>query len=181
MSLSLSLIQSWLTEPEVGFLPGTATISWADGNLHLWADLPSKEVISSATSHGQRLWEYGDVAELFIQRIGEESYWEYQLSPNGFTLALEYPDLSGVAAVRSGEKKIEDFFTETNFEARAELTATGWTARFSIPLSGSPGDRIRISCCRYDAAEGRAPTISSTSPLTIRDFHRPQEWREFVL
>jgi len=179
--MQLPLTQSWLPEVEQGFQQGHARFFWKDGILEVSADLNDSNVQTTATSHGQRLWEHGDVAELFVQRIGEDYYKEYQLSPNGFTLALSYPDLSGVAAVRSGERKIEDFFSERNFEARAELIATGWMARFSIPLSGSPGDRIRINCCRYDAAEDRAPIISSTSHHTIRDFHRPQEWREFVL
>jgi len=179
--VELPLTQSWLPEVEPGFQQGHTSFIWRDGILLVSADLNDSNVQTTATSHGQRLWEHGDVAELFVQRIGEDSYREYQLSPNGFTLDLIYPDLSGVAAVRSGERKIEDFFSETNFEARAELLATGWIARFSIPLRGSPGDRIRISCCRYDASEGRAPIISSTSSHTIRDFHRPQEWREFIL
>jgi len=179
--MELFFTQSWLPDSEPGFQPGTASFTWKEGTLDLTVDLEDKNILTKATAHGERLWEHGDVAELFIQKIGEESYREYQLSPNGFTLALSYPDLSGVVAVRSGEQKIEDFFSQTNFEARTELTATGWRAHFLIPLSGSPGDRIRISCCRYDAAEDRAPMISSTSHHTIRDFHRPQEWREFVL
>jgi len=179
--MKLDLVQSWLPELEPGFQHGKTAFVWSDGFLTLTADLLDKQVITTASSDGQRLWEYGDVAELFVQRVGEDAYQEYQLSPNGFTLALEYPDLSGVSAVRSGEQKMEDFFSETCFETRAELTPTGWRAHFSIPLSGSPGDRIRVSCCRYDAEEGRFPMISSTSPHPVRDFHRPLEWREITL
>lgn len=179
--MELPLIQSWLPQVESGFQPGHAKFHWRDGILEVSADLNDSHVHTTATSHGQRLWEHGDVAELFVQRTGDESYREYQLSPNGFTLALAYPDLICVAAVRSGVRQIDEFFSEDSFMARAELTATGWRARFSIPLEGSPGERVRVSCCRYDVAEGRPPIISSTSPHRVRDFHRPQEWWEFVL
>jgi hypothetical protein len=37
-----------------------------------------------------------------------------------------------------------------------------------------------VSCCRYDAGAERPPVISSTSPHPVRDFHRPQDWREFI-
>ena len=179
--MEIPLTQSWLPKSEQGFQQGHARFLWRDGILQVTADFSDTMTQTTATSHGQRLWEYGDVAELFVQKLGEESYREYQLSPNGFTLALAYPDREGVAQVRSGERKIEEFFSELPFNSNAELTAWGWQARFSIPLSGSSGDRIRISCCRYDVTEDRAPIISSTSPHTIRDFHRTQEWREFLL
>jgi hypothetical protein len=179
--MKLDLVQSWLPEPDAGFQSGSATFSWKNGTLDVVIDLRDESVSSCATAHGQRLWEHGDVAELFVQRVGETAYHEFQISPNGYTLALAYPDLSGVASVRSGARPIEDFFSKGSFKADAELTATGWLARFSIPLDGIPGDTIRVSCCRYDAAADRNPIISSTSLLSIRDFHRPQEWRELVL
>jgi hypothetical protein len=175
--MNLSLTQSWLTEPEEGFQPGVARIAWEDGLLVVSLDLTDREVMTTAIAHHQRLWEHGDVAELFIQKIGELSYDEYQLAPNGFTLALHYPDPAGVASVRSGERVIDDFFSESPFESKALKTESGWRAYFAVPLACSTGDSFRISCCRYDAARGRAPVISSTSPHPVRDFHRPDEWR----
>ena len=185
MHLTLPLAQSWLPKSEEGFRPGTADFTWSNERLVLVADLEDDEVVTTASAHQQRLWEHGDVLELFVQRVGESGYREYQVSPNGFTLALSYPDLSGVAAVRSGERQIDEFFSrdpsDASFMAQAELTATGWRARLSIPLSGSPGEGIRVSCCRYDAGAGRSHIISSTSPHPVRDFHRPQDWREMIL
>jgi hypothetical protein len=174
--MNLSLTQSWLTQPEDGFQPGVARIAWEDGVLVVSLDLTDREVMTTASAHQQRLWEYGDVAELFIQKVGELSYDEYQITPNGFTLALHYPDLSGVASIRDGTRIIDDFFSEKPFSATAEKTFSGWIARFMIPLPHGPGGCFRISCCRYDACIGRTPIISSTSPHPKRDFHRPQEW-----
>lgn len=174
--MELPLLQSWLPEPEPGFLPGKATFSRAGSHLVLEADFIGKEPFSRATAHGQRLWEQGDVAELFVQKIGEESYREYQVSPNGFTLALHYPDLNGVAAVRSGLKKLEDFLTGEIPSAECTTTAAGWRVLLRIPLPASPGDRFSVSCCRYGYPANGAAVISSTSPHPVRDFHRPQDW-----
>lgn len=180
MSLIMPLIQSWLQKPEPGFLPGMATLSWYEGRLHLKADLIDEEVSTTATSHGQKLWEQGDVVELFIQKEGEPGYREYQVAPNGFTLALHYPDISCVAAVRSGERLMEEFLVNEIPSAHITMTGDGWEVLLSVPLEVSPGVKFRVSCCRYDAGAGRPPIVSSTSLHQVRDFHRPQDWREFI-
>jgi hypothetical protein len=177
----LSLTQSWLLKPEEGFQPCYADISWQEGVFHLRAEVTDKEVLTTASSHGERLWEHGDVIELFFQRIGESNYREYQVSPNGFTLALHYPDISCVASVRRGERRMQEFLVGEIPKAEVSLTHEGWILSLSIPLPAAPGERLRVSCCRYDAGTGRAPIISSTSPHPVRDFHRPQDWREMIL
>jgi hypothetical protein len=148
--------------------------------LHLQADLIDEEVITTATAHGQKLWEHGDVVELFIHKEGESGYREYQVAPNGFTLSLHYPEISCVAAVRSGERAMEEFQIEEIPSVDVSKTDHGWGVSLSIPLPLTPGERFRVSCCRYDTGSGRAPVISSTSPHPVRDFHRPQDWREFI-
>lgn len=178
--MELPLTQSWLPQLEKGFRPGMATFSYSDGKLHLKAELIDEEVGSSATAHGQKLWEHGDVVELFIQKEGEEGYWEFQVAPNGFTLALHYPDITCVAAVRNKERQMEEFLTKEIPAVTITMTPEGWKVLLSISLPASPGEKLRVSCCRYDAGEGRPPVISSTSPHPVRDFHRPRDWREFV-
>lgn len=181
MRYSWPFSQSWLPEEEMDFRPGRANFSWSQGHLSLEADLIDEEVSSIATAHQQRLWEQGDVIELFFQREGKDDYYEYQIAPNGFTLALHYPDLSQVMAVRRGERPLEEFFSRELIEAEAEMTPKGWKARLSVPLDAKEGDQMRVSCSRYDYGTGRAPILSSTSPHPIRDFHRPQDWRKMIL
>ena len=178
--MNLPLVQSWLPSPEPGFRQGTVRFSGCDGELLMEADFQGGPPRSSATAHGQRLWEHGDVAELFVQKIGEESYREYQVAPNGFTLALRYPDPSGVSSVRSGERKLEDFLTGEIPSVRITTTEEGWSVSLTVPLPSIAVDRFRVSCCRYDHVTGRAPVISSSSPHPVRDFHRPQDWRILV-
>jgi len=178
--MELPLTQSWLPAPEPGFLPGAARFSWADGVLRLEASFTGHTPSSRATTHGQRLWEFGDVVELFVQKAGESGYREYQVAPNGFTLSLHYPDIACVAAVRSGERDMEEFLTKEIPAAKITLTPEGWKILLSVDLAALPGERFRVSCCRYDATQGGKAVISSTSPHPVRDFHRPQDWREFI-
>ena len=179
--MKLDLRQSWLPEQEGDFHPGTATFSWKDGRLILEADFIDDEAGSSATANQQKMWEHGDVIELFFQREGNIDYHEYQISPNGFTLALHYPDYAAAVAVRKGERQLEEFFIPPPLEAKAQRTKEGWCGRLVVPLEGAPGDRIRVSCSRYDYGTGRAPILSSTSVHKAREFHRSSEWQEFIL
>jgi hypothetical protein len=179
--MELPLLQSWLPAPEPGFLPGMARFSLAHGVLRLEVGFTVHAPTSRATGHGQRLWELGDVAELFVQKVGEESYREYQVSPNGFTLALCYPDLTGVAAVRSGSRTLGDFLTGEIPSVESTTTPEGWSVSLEVPLPASPGERFRVSCCRYSYPKEGSPIISSTSLHPVRDFHRPQDWAEFAV
>jgi hypothetical protein len=176
--MELILNQSWERDPE--FRPGRAVFSWSEGHLHLRAEFRGGGANTTATRHGERLWEIGDVAELFIQRCGENAYREYQVAPNGLTLALFYPDLSGVADLRRGHRRMEEFLTGEIPSAAVSVDSEGWSVALSVPLSASPGETFRLSCCRYDHGMGAMPVLSSTSPHPVRDFHRPQDWREFV-
>jgi hypothetical protein len=179
--MELPLLQSWLPAPEPGFLPGMARFSWANGVLRVKVEFTGHTPKSRATVHGQCLWELGDVAELFVQKVGEESYREYQASPNGFTLALHYPDLTGVAEVRSGSRTMADFLTGEIPSVESTTTPEGWSVSLEIPLPASTGERFRVSCCRYAYPNKGSAIISSTSLHPVRDFHRPQDWAEFVV
>ena len=175
------LTQFWLPQQEGGFRPGTAAFSWSAGKLHLLASLVDERVSTTATAHQQRLWEHGDVIELFFRRQGDNDYFEYQIAPNGFTLALHYPDKLSVMAMRGGERPLDDFFTALPLEAEAVITEEGWNAKLTVPLKGNPGDIIYASCSRYDDGTGRPPVLSSTSPHPVRDFHRMEDWRKMIL
>jgi hypothetical protein len=180
--LHLTFSQSWLPENEPAFHPGVVHIELGDGILRFQADLNQPKVGTSAIAHQQRLWELGDVVELFVQKVGATDYYEYQIAPNGFTLALHYPDQAAVAAVRRGERKMEEYLSAAPLSsAHASETSTGWNASITFPVMGQPEDLFRVSCGRYEYGTGVIPIISSTSPHPVRDFHRPQEWQEMML
>jgi hypothetical protein len=172
--------QSWLPKQEKDFRPGSVLVSLNDEKLHLHAVLIDEEVMTQASANQQRLWELGDVLELFVQRLGENGYTEYQIAPNGLTLALYYPDPACVAEVRAGVRPLEEFLTDTPPQTQVSTTPLGWNVSLMIPLQKSPSHRLRIHCGRYDYGSDRPPIISSTSPLTVCDFHRPEDWREVI-
>lgn len=172
--MHLSFTQSWLQKPEALFHPGTVEVTLLKDSLLFHSTLIQKKAGTSATAHQQRLWELGDVVELFLQQIGAEDYYEYQIAPNGLMLALHYPDHNAVTAVRSGERHMEDFLADLPNDGTASTAADGWCASLTVPVTGK---RFRFNCGRYDYCEGSTPVISSTSPLTKRDFHRVQEWK----
>ena len=184
MSLIWHFSQSWLPECEPGFQPALARIDRLGGQIQLVAEMNAESVKTTASANQQRLWEHGDVLEVFIQGKGSDDYREYQISPNGFTLSLHYPGISSVRAMREGSRRIEEFFTEGPEDAAAFITPTGWLAILLIALpiqKEGEIDTIRLSCSRYDYGSGRPPVLSSTSPHTVRDFHRPEDWREIFL
>ena len=173
MTLFFSFSQPWLPEPEPRFHAGSVEITRHTGSLHLNAELSQHRIGTKATSHQQRLWELGDVLELFVQRIGAQDYYEYQIAPNGMMLSLHYPDQEAVSAVRNGERGMEEFLCDLPLEGKTIVTPDGWSASLSVPASG---EQFRMNCGRYDYSFGFAPVVSSTAPLTKRDFHRLDEW-----
>jgi hypothetical protein len=65
----------------------------------------------------------------------------------------------------------------------------GWTVEGRIPWTafqtsgGRPkvGEKWRFSLCRYDySAAFDRPELSSTSPLTVSDFHRYEDYGELT-
>jgi hypothetical protein len=165
--------QFWLSQPDPSFHPGSVNISRSEGRLHFHAELFQPQLTTKATAHQQRLWELGDVVELFVQTVGEFGYDEYQIAPNGMMLALHYPNQDAVTSVRNGERKMEEFLSDLPGEGNTSVTATGWRASLSIPASDAP---LRINCGRYDYSSSESPVVSSIAPLTKRDFHRLEEW-----
>ena len=179
--MTFPFTQSWLPEPEPAFCPGIAKITIGKGKLYLLAELTQTQVATTATAHQQRLWEQGDVVEFFIQRVGDEDYYEYQIAPNGMILSLHYPDRAAIAEVRNGVSKMEEYLSDLPIEGSATVTPIGWNAILTIPVTTSIGDHFLVNCGRYDYSSGIAPVISSTSTLIQRDFHRLEDWREIIL
>jgi hypothetical protein len=177
MSLILPFTQFWLPEPETCFHAGSVEIMQSNGSLHLTAHLEQPSAETRATAHQQRLWELGDVLELFIKKTEDEDYYEYQIAPNGMMLALHYSDPIAVVAVRNGERKIEEFLSDVPIQGNASLIPTGWSASLTVPMSG---ERFRFHCGRYDYSSDSTPVVSSTASLTKRDFHCVEDWQQMV-
>lgn len=167
------LTQPWAAQPEARFRPGTVRLAWSVDALLVLADLHDDEVRTSATADNQRLWELGDVFEIFLQAEGNDAYTELHVAPNGIRMHLRFPENLPV--------------TPVGFQASANLTATGWRVEARIPaeVCGLPrfeaGTILRVSFCRYDAGAGAPPVLSTSAAHPAVSFHHPDEWPRVVL
>ena len=178
--------QGWLAKPEPDFAPMLVRSGWQTGELFVFAELADADIFTRATAHHQRLWELGDVFEIFLRLAGQESYLELQVAPNNRRLQVRYPNPAAVARARKLGSAEEFIVRGKTFRSRVWLRAkeSKWFVLAQIPARAAygkaplrPGLEWRFSFSRYDYTRGRmAPVISSTSPHPKADFHRQQEW-----
>ena len=167
------LAQPWAAQPEARFRPGTVRLAWSGDALLVLADLQDDEVRTAATEDNQRLWELGDVFEIFLQTEGSGAYAELHVAPNGVRMHLRFPESLPVIPV--------------GFPASANLTAGGWQVEARIPadVCGLPcfeaGRKLRVSFCRYDAGTDSPPVLSTSAAHPEVSFHHPEEWPRIVL
>lgn len=165
--------QPWRATPQPELRPTRVAVTFADGALHVAAELTDDEVFNDATAHNQRTWETGDVFEIFARREDSQGYVEVHVTPDNLKLHLRFFDFTHAA--RIGD--IADVAADPALVASsASRTAIGWRASARVPLDAGPGDLVRVSFCRYDASRGREPVLSSSSPHPVLAFHRPLEW-----
>jgi hypothetical protein len=168
-----SLAQAWRATPEADLRPTRVGAWFRGGKLHVEAELEDSEVFNDARRHNERTWETGDVFEVFARRDDEERYVEVHVTPDGVKLHLRFQDFTHCQRIAGIDEVAAD---PAEIEASAARTPYGWRARLVVPLRAGPGDRVRVSFCRYDAARGRPPVLSSSSPHPVLAFHRPWEW-----
>lgn len=164
---------------------GTVQAGWREGWLWAFATLEDHDIYTTADAHNQWMWERGDVLEVFLRRAGETAYREVHVTPNNYRLLLEFPDERVVTRLRSGEETDRTRYCgdplPIQSRTRVEPTASRWQALIGIPLETVPGQTWHLSFCRYDAADGKKPVTYSTTPFTVGDFHRQDEWEPYLL
>lgn len=187
--------QAWLPAPEAGFQPAEVRVSWSSETLYISAHLTDDDIVSTATGDNQHLWKLGDVFEVFLQIEGEKDYVELHVEPNNYRMLARYPGPSG----SSFEDKL---ISPIPFHSSTSRTDKGWNATMTIPArllrldQFREGQKLRISCCRYDVSgnpkRSGIPTpqgvvkkqetvLSSSSSHPVPKFHRPEDWRVIVL
>lgn len=178
--------QAWLPKAESRFAPGVVRVGWRADVLLVFAELTDADIVSDATTSGQRLWELGDTFEIFLQPHGSPSYVELHVAPGNQRLQMRYDNAAIAAHVRvnGGFASVllpgDGFHSVTWVEPRAQR----WFVYAEVPAvlvgcaAGSLAARQwRFSFGRYDYTRGHAePVISSTSPHAEPDFHRRHEW-----
>lgn len=116
-----------------------------------------------------------DAFEIFIGPADERAYYEFHVTPSNSVLQLFF---EGTEDRKSLDERM---VAEPLFSSGTSVTPTGWHVDVRLPLEGLfPGYHPEwlLSFGRYDYSPGHpGPVISSTSPHTICNFHRKDEWR----
>jgi len=159
---------------------------WRENSLRVLAELEDADIFTSATSHNQRMWELGDVLEIFLQPAGSPDYVELHVTPNNRRLQLRFPDTTTLRRAQArnffDDLILSDgvFHSDTwtqpekgRWYVHAEIPAALVCGNDGLPVEGE----WRFSFSRYDYTRGRQePVISSTSLHARPDFHRREEW-----
>lgn len=180
------LSQAWLADLEPDFMPATVRAGRHGNSLLVFAELHDVDIFSRATAHNQRMWELGDVLEIFLQPENSESYVEFHVTPGNWHLQLEIPDAAALQRARA-ENRFDDLLLSDGVFSSQVWTlpkTKKWFVLAEIPVAVICGARLplegarwRFSFSRYDYIRGRCePVISSTSPHSQPDFHRRDEW-----
>ena len=182
--------QAWLAEPEPDFTTAVVRAGWRGNSLLVFAELEDADIFTRATAHNQRMWELGDVLEIFLSAENSAGYVEFHVTPNNLRLQLRFPNPAAVRRAQT-ENRFDDLtlpdgvFHSRTWVAREKKE---WFAYAEIPGAVVCGvdqplvrTRWRFSFSRYDYIRGRSePMISSTSPHAQPNFHRREEWGTLI-
>ena len=182
----------WKMRP-VGSTPAssrsaTVRLGWAGNEIYFWASLPDDDVFSAATADNQRMWQLGDVFEVFVRDAERENYIELHVTPNGHRLQLAFPTEKTTGELRAGQITFESLIqSRPLFDFLVRMSAGGWEVLGRVPLASFhpdaaalAGRTIQASFCRYDYTRGvEKPALSSTSDYREVNFHRCGEWKSF--
>ncbi len=180
------LAQAWHENREPDFAPATVRVGWNGDFLLLFAELIDADIHNKATRLNEKLWELGDVLEVFLRPADQSAYLEFHVSPENQRLQLRFADATQVSEIRK-TGSVDRFLIPGNAFHSAtwvEPENKRWFVFARIPsksVCDNPrplkGSQWHFSFSRYDYTRGREkPVISSTSPHTVPNFHHQHEW-----
>ncbi|MGH8022389.1 MAG: hypothetical protein ACRED1_02325 [Limisphaerales bacterium] len=185
-----SMRQAWLRQPDADFTPATVRTGWRPNALLVFAELEDADIFTDATAPNQRMWELGDVLEIFLSPEDAAHYVEFHVTPNNLRFQLAVPNVAALCRAQADGKLGQLLLPDGAFQSRAWVHAAKkkWFVFAEIPVSvvcGSetplPGMRWKFSFSRYEYARGRKkPICSSTSPHARLDYHRREEWGTLI-
>ena len=183
LATPLFLAQTWQETPELTFAPATAHLHWSETHLHLQLEFTDNPIFSASTAHCQDLFRLGDTAEVFLMLPDAPHYYELHVSPHNHRTFFRWP-LGAIDRVRSDGLSLNDFKENPDaFQSSVQLLENGWNINFDIPHSlldlanFKPGQRLRVSICRYDYRDLLTPPILSTvSSHKVKNYHLTEDW-----
>lgn len=182
--------QAWQPEPDLDFTPATIRVGWRGNSLLVFAELADADIFTRATAHNQRMWELGDVLEMFLSPENAAHYVELHVTPNNFRLQLRLPDTPTLRQAQAENCFDHLLLPDGVFRSRVWTQPENkkWFVHAEIPaavVGGAEkplaGTKWRFSFSRYDYIRGRKkPIYSSTSPHAKLDYHRREEWGALI-
>ncbi|MEO6246312.1 MAG: hypothetical protein ABIQ12_12835 [Opitutaceae bacterium] len=178
---TLALHQGWSPKAEAEFRAGQVWLAATRDALLVFAELSGLPRGTTATADHERLWERGDVFEIFLQAFDAGEYFEFQIAPNGCLLQLHYPEAgaprnAGIERYVRRDRLLDAaqaINLGANYWRLAVRVPTGPLLREQLRISGA---EWRVAFCRYDYRDDGRFDLSSTAALTRADFHRIGEW-----
>ena len=171
--------QPWLPQTEDAFAPGRVAFGLSGNELVIRAELTEAYVMQDAFPFNFPAFTQCDAFEIFLGPTDEKAYYEFHVMPSNSILQLRF---DGVEKTKSLE---DHMVAEPLFNSETAITPEGWSVVARITLDRLfPTSHLewQLSFGRYDYMPGRPePVISSTSPHTVCNFHRREEWRRVRL
>ena len=184
------LRQAWAAAPEPDFTPTTVRAGWHGNSLLVFVELEDADIFTRATAHNQRMWELGDVLEIFLSPENSASYVEFHVTPNNLRLQLHFSDTATLRRAQAENRFEHLLLPDGVFHSRAwaQPENNKWFVYAEIPAAAVggadrplAGKKWRFSFSRYDCIRGRQETIvSSTSPHAKLDVHQREEWGTLI-
>ncbi|MES2696998.1 MAG: hypothetical protein V4773_26275 [Verrucomicrobiota bacterium] len=183
----LSLGQAWQPALSPNFRAGWARLRWHEDFLQYDMVYLGGKATNRAQTLNERTWDLGDVAEIFLQRVGLTEYLEVHITPENRRLQLLFPE-GAITRVRAKQAALETFFVAQPdwVQSRTMVAADHWSVRVTLPPAllhldaFGPGQRFMSAVCRYDA-QPEGPVLSATTPFTELSFHQREAWQELQL
>lgn len=185
--------QGWRHASETAFRPAKAAAVWTSNAIAVHADLSDDDIFNDVpTSDFNRMAiGFGDVFEIFLKPLEQDSYFEFHISPNNQLFQLRIPKPGALQNMRqlfnSEEDMLEKFKIKSSLvESRVfiDRKACRWQVYACIPFSPlaeraavKAGTIWRFSFSRYDYTRpSKEPVYSSTSPHSKINYHLVDEY-----
>ena len=183
--------------------PGKVRFAWDDEHFYLGVEFDDDDITSYMDADGEHLYNFGDLAELFIGPEDNTWYWELYVTPldrqsvlfiPGRGMLLTPPEDMDLPTPRTMIRK--DLRLETAAKADGTINDwrdadKGWTAVMAVPVSllTSMGDKWgpdgkwlafvgRYDYSRY--ADEPGPEYSGHPVLKKTNYHRVNDYARLV-
>jgi len=170
-----------------GQVEGAVQVAHNGSYLFVYAELPDIDIFNPATQFNEESWNQGDIFEIFIRPEGQNTYYEFHVSPNNQRFQLRFTKQA------TASDNYERALSRIPVQSKAVIrpAENKWQVYVMVPLKAllDPNDRPlpdrwHVSFSRYNYTRGpkwETPELYSTSPHRKLSFHRQHEWATLLL